>query len=95
MNVTRQPSAPDIEWLWRTYAAAGGAAARHQADFPLLWRITHGDWAAIRHAGPVRIGYPPLGSTDQRPTLFGVPVEVVPDSLGAFPELVIVCDRRV
>jgi hypothetical protein len=90
---TRQPSVPDFDWLWRLYRFASSGMPSGRDDFPPVWRIPYSDWNYIRREGK-GIGYPIMSGSDQRLTLFGVPVEVIADEIGRFPELAFVCDRR-
>lgn len=83
---------PDVDWLWRMFRLAKDAHPADLRDFTRVWRITHTDWAYLLARGTtVGVGHPLPG---HRPTLFEVPVDLVPDEPGRWPELVYVCDRR-
>ena len=86
--ITDPETVPDLNWMW------GLQSSVHADEFPVRrWRIAASDWQYIQQGGHhYATGWsydPPIG-----PTLFGYPVEVVPDAPGRFPELVLVCDRR-
>jgi hypothetical protein len=90
--ITRSPTVPDVEWMWRTYASLVAAIPdfRH-LEHQVIWRIAHSDWDYIRQHSRAGIGWSVAG---EPPTLWGIEVQLVPPRLGQFPELVIICDRR-
>jgi hypothetical protein len=87
-----QPTVPDVNWLWRMYGLTAAADPSDLRDFSAIWRISRADWDYLLQLGTkAGVGYPMPGN---RPTLFGVPVDVIEDGRARFPELVFTCDRR-
>lgn len=85
-------SEPELVALWRVVQRVSMAQVESLVS-EILWQITESDWEALgRQAKAGVIGFDvPSG----RSTLFGVPVAVIGDERGRWPELVLVVDRRV
>lgn len=95
--VERVPEAavsdPDVVALWRVVQRLTMAQFDALATGGLRWRITVSDWESIgRRVSSGQVGF---DVESGRSTLFTVPVEVVADAPGRWPELVLVVDRRV
>jgi len=82
---------PSVDWLWRLLCAVDRELVRSLGLSP-RWRIARSDWDLIRRWHRKAVPGPTQPGDPER--LFGVPVDVVPDEAGRWPELVIACDRR-
>jgi hypothetical protein len=84
---------PDVDSLFVMHAATAEAVPRMLHNPQLCWRINRLDWqylTRVVYAGT----YVAVMDTAGGYTLFGSPVDLVNPDPGAFPQLVIVNDRR-
>lgn len=90
--MTTLPSAtvPDVDSLYVMQAAVREALPRMLHDPQLRWRICYPDWVFLfdRREGIARIT--PEGTY----LLFDIPVDLVNPDPGAWPQLVVINDRR-
>jgi hypothetical protein len=88
MTNVQPGTVPDPSWLWRLISLVRDEPMYE--SFVIRWRITDGDWRSLMSTLPP--GAITLGR--MRLELYGVPVDLVPDRRGQWPELVLACDRR-
>lgn len=84
---------PDAHRLWQVWQRV--AMAQLDQLGLLRWRVCRGDLEALAEDAGVQVSVPPSGHPASSVTLFGLPVDVVEDAAGRWPELVLVVDRRV
>lgn len=88
-QVVPPPGRPDAGRLWAVVQRVDMSQVSVLCG-RVVWRVCRSDAAAL--AAMARVAW--VDGPGQ-PTLFGVPVEVVEDGPGRWPELVLVVDRRV